>query len=361
MEGEAAAGAGRLCEMSAGVERILLVKLSSIGDVVQALPVAGALRHRFPRSHIAWAVGPAAADIVTGNPHLDEVLVIGGTGASGGHVRVLPPLTAPARLRGALRQTTYDVALDLQGLFKSALIAYLSGARERIGYKTLREATFLFCNRRIVPDRRDVHAVDSYLDFAEALGAQRGPVRFDIAISERDRRVVDELLDGESSLAALIPGARWESKLWPTDRFAPVADALADEFDVTAVVLGAEDDRGLAARIAQAARARVIDLSGRTTLKQAAEVLRRCRIAIGNDTGPLYLSAAVGTPTVALFGPSDARRLGPYGDGHAKVIADVECAPCRNRRCRPRKCMEAIGAAEVIEAARALLRPGGEA
>ncbi len=342
--------------MSSSLERILLVKLSSIGDVVQALPVARALRQRFPRAHIAWAVGPAAADIVTGNPHLDEVLVIGGTRTSGGQVRVLPPLTAPARLRGALRETTYDVALDLQGLFKSALIAYLSGAKERIGYRTLREATFLFCNRRIVPDRRDVHAVDSYLDFAEALGAERAPVRFDIAISESDRRAVDELLDGENSLAALIPGARWESKLWPTERFAAAADALADEFDVTPVVLGAQEDRGLASAIAQAARARVIDLTGRTSLKQAAEVLRRCRVTVGNDTGPLYLSAAVGTPTVALFGPSDARRLGPYGDGHGKVVAEVECAPCRNRRCRNRTCMESIEPDEVMEAVRGLLR-----
>jgi ADP-heptose:LPS heptosyltransferase len=170
---------------------ILVVKLSSIGDVVQALPVAGALRRRFPDTHIAWAVGPAAADVVTGNPQLDEVLVIGGTGESGAEVRMLPPLASPLQLRRALHRTTYDIALDLQGLLKSALIARLSGARERVGYRTLREATCLFYNRRLVPDRRDIHAVESYLDFAEALGAEREPVEFDIAISDRDRGTVD--------------------------------------------------------------------------------------------------------------------------------------------------------------------------
>ncbi len=140
-----------------------------------------------------------------------------------------------------------------------------------------------------------------------------------------------------------------------------MADALAGEFGITAVVLGAGRDSQLAAAVGQAASTRVIDLTGKTTLKQAAEVLRRCLVTIGNDTGPLYISAAMGTPTVAVFGPSDARRLGPYGNGHAKIVADVECAPCRNRRCRPRKCMEAIEPEEVIAAARALLRQNREA
>jgi heptosyltransferase-1 len=347
--------------MSRQPHTILVVKLSSIGDVVQALPVAGALRRRFPQAHIAWAVGPAAADVVTGSPQLDEVLVIGGSGEGSDQVRILPPLTAPLRLKRELRRMTYDAALDLQGLLKSALIAHLSGARERIGYKTLREATRLFYNRPIVADRRDVHAVESYLDFAEALGADRTPVEFDIAISDDDRTVVDELLDSESEFAALIPGARWETKLWPSGRFAAVADALGDEFNMSAVVLGAAQDKTLASAIGEASRARVIDLTGKTTLKQAAEVLRRCRVAIGNDTGPLYLSAAVGTPTVAIFGPSDARRLGPYGEGHAKVVAEVECAPCRNRRCRNHKCMESIDPVEVIGAARALLMRNGGA
>jgi heptosyltransferase-1 len=333
--------------MTDQAQSILVVKLSSIGDVVQALPVARALRRRFPDAHM-------------GNPQLDEVLVVGGTKNGGAKVRMLPPLGAPLRLKRALRLKSYDVALDLQGLLKSAAIAYLSGAKQRIGYRTLREGVCLFYNRRIVPERRDVHAVDSYLDFAEALGAEREPVGFDIAISQDDRRVVEELLEGGDSLAALIPGARWESKLWPGERFAAVADALADEFGLTAVVLGTENDRKLATTIAQTARTRVIDLTGKTTLKQAAEALRRCRVTVGNDTGPLYVSAAVGTPTVGIFGPSDARRLGPYGAGHAKVVTDAECAPCRNRRCHPRTCMEAIEADQVAGAVRALLTRSGE-
>ncbi|MFB3882292.1 MAG: glycosyltransferase family 9 protein [Armatimonadota bacterium] len=337
--------------------RILIVKLSSIGDVVMSLPVAAALRRRFPEAYLAWAVEPAAADVLAGNPHLDDVLIVGG------HDRPslpqgstsLPPLSSPAGLRKALRSYRFQTSLDLQGLLKSAAVAYLSGARDRIGFRSRREGTFLLNNRRIVADRRDVHAVESYLDFAEALGAPREPVEFPMAIPDGDRRAVDSLIGDRTELAALIPGARWESKLWPAERFGAVASALAEESGLTSVVVGGQGDADLARRIAAVAPASVLDLTGQTTLKQAAEVFRRCRLTVGNDTGPLYLSAAMGTPTVAIFGPSDARRLGPYGPGHAKVVARISCAPCRNRRCAPRRCMELIEAAEVIAAARRLL------
>ncbi len=340
-----------------GPGRILIVKLSSLGDVVQSLPVAAALRRRFPDSYIAWAVGAAAADILTGNPHLDEVLVVGAqrdTGASG--TRAIPGHRDPAGLRRALRSIGFDVTLDLQGLLKSASVAYLSGARDRFGFRTLREGTLLLNNRHIVARRGDVHAVESYLDFAEALGAPRQPVEFTITIDDSDRTTVDGLLGRSGDFAALIPGARWESKLWPTERFAAVADSLARNFSVTSVIVGAAGDSALARAVADAASTPVVDLTGKTTLKQLAEVLRRCRVTVGNDTGPLYVSAAMGTPTVAVFGPTDARRLGPYGEGHARVIAEIECAPCRNRRCERRRCMEMIDPDRVVAAASALLR-----
>ena len=339
-----------------GGKRILVVKLSSIGDVVQSLPVAAALKRRFPEAHIAWAVGPAAAEAVAGNPHLSEVLAVGGSGEDGPGVESVPPITAPMRLRRALRERRFDLALDLQGLFKSGLIAYLSGARERVGFRSLQEGAFLFYNRWPVRDRPGVHAVEVYLDFAEALGARREPVEFTIAVSEGDCRAVDALVEGGGDLAALIPGARWDSKRWPIERFAATADAVAEEFGLRATVVGGPGDAELGRAIVAAARSRVLDLTGKTSLKQAAEVFRRCRVTVGNDTGPLYLCAAMGTPTVALFGPTDPRRLGPYGEGHAKVVTEVECAPCRNRRCVPLRCMESIAVERVVEAVGGLLK-----
>ncbi len=348
--------------MFESAKSILVVKLSSIGDVVQALPVAAALRRRYPDAYIAWAVGPAAAEVVAGNPHLSETLVVGGAGEQWPATRSVAPLSALRRLRRDLTERRFDLALDMQGLFKSALIAYLSGARDRIGFRNLQEGTFLLNNRRLVPDRRDVHAVEGYLGFARVVGAEAQPLDFTIATSEADRSAAVELLSasdlvgGRRDLAAMIAGARWQSKRWPAERFAATADRLAEDSGLTAVVVGGPGDRNLAEKIGAAARSEVLDLTGKTTLKQLAEVFRRCRVTIGNDTGPLYVSFAVGTPTVAIFGPTDPRRLGPYGEGHAKVSAEMECSPCRRRRCDPLKCMEAIAPETVVAAAGDLLR-----
>jgi heptosyltransferase-1 len=338
--------------------RILIVKLSSIGDVIHSLPVAAALRRRYPRAYLAWAVGPAAAEAVTGNPHLDETLIMGG-GADAAGVCALPPLSAPGALRRALRARRFDTTVDMQGLFKSALLAFLSGARDRIGFRNLQEGTFLLNNRRVVPDRRDVHAVEGYFGFARALDAPVEPVDFTIATSAREEAEAAALLSGIEHPIALIPGARWLSKRWPPGHFAAAADALAEESGGRGVIVGAADDAPLAAAIAAAARTPLVDLTGRTTLKQCAAVLRRCRLVIGNDTGPMYLAAAVGTPTVAVFGPTDASRLGPYGEGHARVWAHLTCAPCRRRECAPLRCLEAVTPEQVVAAARELLRRKG--
>jgi len=337
------------------VQRILVVKLSSIGDVVHSLPVLAALRRRFPRAFISWAVGPAAADIVTDSPYLDEALIVGGADR-GPHAVGVPPLSAPRRLAHALRQRRFDLTLDMQGLFRSALLARLTGAPRRVGFRNLQEGAFLLNNLCLVPDRRDCHAVEGYLGFARALGAPAEPLDFTIATSDDDRAAVERLLGSGSNIAALVPGARWPSKRWPPARFAAVADALAGEFGATVAVTGAAEDGPIAREIASAARAPVLDLTGRTTLKQLAEVFRRCRVVIANDTGPMHIAAAVGAPTVALFGPTDARRLGPYGDGNATVAADLSCAPCRRRQCAPLKCMGSIQPARVLEAVRRVIR-----
>jgi heptosyltransferase-1 len=362
MEEPSASGVQRV-RIPERVQSILIVKLSSIGDVVQSLPVAAALRRRFPGAYIAWAVKPAAADVVAGNPYLSETLVLGGQAARS-DCRALPPLREPQRLARALRERRFELAIDMQGLFKTALVARLSGAPARIGFRNRQEGAFLLNNLSIVPDRRDLHAVEVYLGFAAAVGAPTTPVEFSIAISESDERAVDGLLGDRDNLVALIPGARWLSKRWTPAKFAAVADALADGEGCTSVVVGASSDTALAAEVAASAKAPILDLTGKTTLKQLAALFRRCRLVVSNETGPMYIASAMGTPTVAIFGPTDAERLGPYGSVHAKVVPDLPCRPCRRRTCQPLRCMEAIAPEPVVSAARRLLHQpssGGDA
>jgi len=344
--------------MQADARRILIVKLSSIGDVVQALPVAAALRRRFPTAYLAWAVKPAAAPVVVGNPQLDDTLIVGGEGESRPGVKPLPALREPLALRRALQAIGFDLALDMQGLFRSALVAYLSGAKDRVGFRNFQEGTFLLNNRRIVPDRRDVHAVEGYLGFAAAVGAPTQPVAFTIATTCEEEEQAEALLAAHRNCVALVPGARWLSKRWSPACFAAVCDALHTEYGGDGIVVGGPEDGALAAEIVAAAKSPVRDLTGGTTLKQLAAVFRRCVLTVANDTGPMHISSAVGTPTVAVFGPTDAARLGPYGENHATVSASLHCAPCRRRNCSPARCMAAVTVAQVMDAARRVRRAG---
>ena len=346
--------------MFEGARRILIVKMSSIGDVVHCLPIAGALRRRYPEAYLAWVVQPAAAEVLIGHPALDEVLVVGGQGEPRPGVRPLPSLQQPFALARALRGLTFDLTIDMQGLAKSAWVAYLTGAKDRLGFRNYQEGAFLLCNHRIVPDRRDNHVVEGYLGFAEAVGAPTTPVEFGLATAPEDEARAEELLGGRRDLVALVPGAQWLSKRWPPARFAAALDALHAEFGGEGVVVGAKGDAPLAQEITRAATTPILDLTGKTTLKQLAAVFRRCRLTLANDTGPMYISSAVNTPTVAVFGPTDPRRLGPYGPGHAKVTAALSCAPCRRRECAGLRCLEAVSVEQVVAAARPLLQAASE-
>jgi heptosyltransferase-1 len=135
-----------------------------------------------------------------------------------------------------------------------------------------------------------------------------------------------------------------------------VADALAAD-GITSVVVGAPSDAPLAAEIAAAAESPIVDLTGKTTLKQLADLFRRCRAVISNDTGPMYLASAVGAPTAAIFGPTDSTRLGPYGDGNVKITPQLPCRPCRRRSCQPLKCMDAVSVEQVVDAVLRIIRP----
>jgi len=319
------------------LSRILIVKLSSLGDVVHALPVAGALRRRFPRANITWLAGEASADIVRMCRHVDEVLIW----APGKRPRLA--------LLSELRATRPVVSLDLQGLVRTAWLAWLSGARWRVGFRSCQEGGVPLCNLPAIAPRTDRHAVDIYLEFARYLGANGAAPDFGLEVPADARRCGAEVAPhGNSPRVALLPGSRWPTKKWPAPHFASLA-ALLGESGVRCVVLGGREDREAGALIAAAAPGTVRDLTGRTSLAQTAGILPGSALAICNDSGPMHLAAALGVPVVALFGPTDPVRTGPYGSGHTVLRAPVPCAGCRRRRCCV-PCMETISPERVLQA-----------
>lgn len=335
---------------------ILIVKLSSIGDVIHSLPVASALRRRFPKARISWLVSRKAREIVSGHPHLDQVIVIGGRGENG--EIPITDINHPFMAASTLRAIGFDVALDLQGLIRSSLFSFLSGARVRVGYRSLKEAAFLFCNVRAIPPVRDQHVVEGYLRFAAILGAPTRPVEFCIATTEQQETKIDSLLAAagvkpSDRLVAIAPGSSWRAKTWPPERLAEVAERLALRHGCRPVVVGSKADLPRAEIIRSKSRAPLIDLTAKTTLKELTVLLRRCLALVGNDSGPTHLAAAAGKPVVAIYGPTDENLLGPYGNQHITIVAPVPCRPCRRRgraeRCPHLRCLTEISSQQVCD------------
>jgi len=338
-------------ELSAA-PRILIVRLSAIGDIVHGMPVACALRDALPGAFLAWAVEGRGADLLRGHRALDAVVD-------------LPRgwLRSPARvlaIRARLRALRFDWAVDCQGLAKSAILARLSGARRRTGFAppAARELSHWLYTEAIAPVA--VHVVDRNLDLLRGAGLPVGPVRFDAPIDPEAEAWAGawQAAEGLGRFAVCSPGAGWVSKLWPRDRFAAVARRLRKEAGVPLVVAWAgaqekawaEEIVGLAPDAAR--------LAPPSNLPQLASLLRRASLCLASDTGPLHLAAALAVPCVGLFGPMPSERNGPYGAGHIALQKVRFEGTSRERRNAPASVMEAIGPDEAAEACLSLLGGG---
>ncbi|MBI3122369.1 MAG: lipopolysaccharide heptosyltransferase I [candidate division NC10 bacterium] len=348
-----------------GARRILLVKPSALGDVIHALPVAATLRRRYPNIGLDWLVEEEAADLVTGHPALSGVVVSGRRRwlrQLRNPVEIPRTLMEARRFAADLRRRRYGAVLDLQGLFKSALYVLATGAPIRVGFAEGREGATRVLTHRVVAPPQPVHAVDRYLALASAVDATEPVREFHIALGPQD------LAAARSHLAAcrvppgcpcvvLHPAARWRTKLWEVERWRELAASLLAE-GMGVILTGSRQDEALAATIVTGLNPPPVSLVGRLSLKQLVAVLRDVDLMITVDSGPMHMAAAVGTPVVALFGPTDPRRTGPLGPG-AVLRKELPCSPCLRRGCQiadTYRCMRDLGVAEVLAAARSQLR-----
>lgn len=335
--------------------RILIIRLSAIGDVVMATPVAKAIKAASPEDHIVWLVEDTALEVLTGNPSIDEVVVWPKKRwkslAKEGRFDVL--FKEFRSFVSELRKRKFDLALDLQGLLKSAVWAYLSGARLRVGLAS-REGSGLLMSR-VVPREQDQSRISSeYLHLVISLGIEPGDFRMQVFVGEREERFAHEfqkargLSDG---YAVLCPFTTRPQKHWLDDRWAELVERLSPVQGLPAVVLGAAGDAASARRIESLAGGDIINMAGRTTIKEAAAIIRRASLLIGVDTGLTHMAIAFGVPVVALFGSTR-----PYTDtaseSAAVVYKKMDCSPCsRKPVCEGRfECMEAITTGDVMKA-----------
>jgi lipopolysaccharide heptosyltransferase I len=334
------------------VTRLLIVRLGALGDVVHAIPVAAALRRAFPSARIDWLVSAKHREILDLVPVIDRRLVINDRGDASGGASLLAAIRE-------LRRSQYDVAIDLQGLIKSALLARSSGAPRVIGFSSRysrERAARLFYTEAHDPGRGGLydpretrHVVDINLGVLTRLGITAPAREFPIEDVDSDAaRSARQLTGGRYAL--LNPGAAWPNKRWPAARLAVIATELRARHGLMSVVLWGPGEEALAAEVVAGANGAAI-LSAKTTIADLVALARRAALMVSGDTGPTHIAAALGTPIVGIYGPTRPVRNGPMSPLDVVVSRDAVCQCHHLRRCRlDRMCLLDIEAAEVLDA-----------
>ncbi|MGA2582637.1 MAG: lipopolysaccharide heptosyltransferase I [Tepidisphaeraceae bacterium] len=334
-------------------QRVLIIKPSAIGDVVHALPVLPKLKKRWPAAKISWLITPQCAPLVQRHPMVDEVVLF--QRKRFGRWYNPAALLDLAEFIRDIRLMKFDLVIDLQGLFRSALVGVISGARRRVGFSNARELAPLFYTQTVECSWDMDHAVERYLKVVTDLGcAGDGAIEFPLAVDESDRRFIAEMIPPQVRYAVLMPGTHWETKRWPVERFAELVKPLKDRFDLATVAAGSPADAPLTKQLGA-----TFDLTGKTNLRQMVALLERASLVIANDTGPMHIAAALGRPLVTPYGPTSPRRTGPFGRMDSVIRLDMPCSPCYSRTCSHRSCMEWLSGESVLELAEQQMKNWG--
>jgi len=319
--------------------KILILKPSSLGDVVQALPVLRCLKRHLPQSRIYWWIETGLAPLLENDPDLEGIVRFNRRGWA-----APANWTKLGRDIAWLRNQRFDWVIDLQSLARSAMFAWIANGALLVGLDEVREAARGFYD--LVARRKTfhTHAVDWYLEVLPLLGV---PVRRDLEwlpMRPLAAQAVRRAAGTETGAWIVIqPGARWLNKRWPVEHYRDLVRRLADwRSDLRFAILGGGDDEPLGRIIGEAAPGRSLDLTGRISLPEMIEWIRLCQVMVTNDTGPMHVAAALGKPVVGLFGPTEPHRTGPYGQTQQVLRLDLPCVPCMSSRCRHKPAMECL-------------------
>jgi lipopolysaccharide heptosyltransferase I len=349
-----AESAASLIQLDTAPRRVLIVLLGAIGDVVRALPLLGRIRRAWPAAHIAWAVEPKSQAVLEGHPWLDQLIVYNRRA----------PLSFVSFL-ARVRAGHFDLTLDLQRHLKSGVVSLVSGARARVGFDRSngKEFNHLFSTRRIAPQPPMRLKLMQYQGFGDALGLAPMPVEFGLVASAAERARAVAMLEGaKRPLLAVILGSSWPSRIYFPDSIAAVIRDLAMAREgcsaLFPVLIGSgRDEVALAEQVAaNLAGAPMLNLAGRTGLRDLVAIFAECAAAFGPDSGPMHIAAAAGCPVVSLWGATAPERSAPWGFADLALSGAIPCHPCYLRECPiGRECMRRIAPADVAAALRRAL------
>lgn len=330
-------------------KRILLIKPSSLGDIVHALPVAAALKRHYPNAELSWLINRGFAPLLEGNPCVDTLIAFDRGRYGSLHTRLDVARDFGGFMRD-LRQARYDWVIDLQGLFRTGFMSYVTGANIRVGFAKAREFAPVFYRQHTHLPPDPMHAVDRNLAVLERIGMPLEQAEFPLSIDPAEREITNSLLASrgiprDATFTTLIPGARWIAKQWLPERYGELAQRLIDDGSGPIVLLGSPDEQAVAEAVANASGREIVNLVGETSLRGLVAVLARSACIVCNDSGPMHLAAALNRPMVAIFGPTDQRLVGPYSPA-AKVV-QTPLKPTTNHKLPDRRAMESLSVEAV--------------
>ena len=310
------------------VRKICVIKPSAFGDVVQSLPILAAIKEAFPKATISWVINTGLASLIDDHPLIDEVILFNRKDTFSGR----------KKLFNQLRESKFDLVFDLQGLLRTAIMSYATAAPLRVGLKTAREGAHLACHL-IIPDTgKEVPAHRRYWKIAEAIGA--GYLKSDsrINIPAQDKIWAQEQLKENKQYLAIQAGARWETKRWPVDKFAVTAAKAYRLYGYIPVLVGSPDEQNVSDQFVNLCQKflpaqPLINLTGKTTLKQLSAILEKSDILLTNDSGPMHLAASLRTPVVGIFSCTCPEKSGPADATHRFVTTNLSCAASYRKRC----------------------------
>ena len=333
------------------MRNILVIKLRYIGDVLLATPTVRAIKAARPDVRVTMMVNRGTEGLLSGNPDLDEIMVLD-----------KGSLAAQWRLIADLRRRRFDTVIDLTDGDRSAFLSRISGAPVRIGFNDEHRWRGKCYTEVVQPMPGVRHRIDRDLEALKSLSIQAGSKDPQLWLTPEEEKSAEYLLDQlgvqrSQSIVMLQPGARYWFKAWPPERFAELADRLTSQYSCQVLIGGSDQDIDLAQEIRQMAKSSPIIMAGRTTIKQFAAIAKKSALFVGSDSGAMHIAAAVGTPTVALFGPSNPAEWGPRGGAAEVIYKGLDCRICFHPTCLrgEQNCMQLIAIDEVLMAAARLM------
>jgi heptosyltransferase-1 len=341
--------------MPTELKNILIIKPSALGDVVLALPALSALRRNFPDAKISWLIRPEFAPLLQNHPQLDEIILFDRNflGKAWFHPGAFCSLVSLIR---RLRHREFDAVFDFQGLFRTASLAWLSGCKTRFGMTDTREFAYIFYTDQLKHDRDCIHLVDLYLKMVQAAGASDLGVEFVVPQDPQAADSVDRLLIQNDVKGAeyvvFVPGSAHPSKRWPIEHFAALADRISSQFQLPIIATGSASEDNIIEELIALAHVPVVNLAGRTSLRELVALLRSAKLVVSNDTGPGHIAAALGTPLVMMFSWSNPARIAPYGRAECMVAREPYSRGLKIKSTDPNHSIRAITVEEVWQKAR---------